>query len=83
MPTLPTVTVTDAQATRILDAYKAKYGTTTQAETVAAYKKELMEHVIQVVLQHEDEVLAHQQVLARQQQIEDLRVTLPDPNTVS
>lgn len=32
MPELPTLTVTQAQADLILEAFKDRYGTTTQAE---------------------------------------------------
>lgn len=83
MPTLPTITVTDPQSTRILDAYKALYGTTTTAETVAAYKKELTQHVVDVVLSHERQVRAEQDRIARDAAVESIRAELPDPNTVA
>lgn len=83
MPTLPTITVTDAQSTRILDAYKALYGTTTTAETVAAYKKELTQHVVDVVLAHERQVIQERDQINREGSLAAIRAELPDPNTAT
>lgn len=80
---LPTITVTDAQAARILEAYKAKFGTTTTAETVAAYKRELALHVRDVVLAHEESEIDKTNRLAKRDQLRTLSGELPDPNTVS
>lgn len=53
MPDLPTITVTAEQQTRILEAYKDMFGTTTNAETVAAYKKMIAQMVRSQVLSYE------------------------------
>lgn len=45
MPDMPTITVTAAQQTQILEAYKDLFGTSTQAETVAAYKQMIADMV--------------------------------------
>lgn len=77
MPTLPTLTVTDDQATRILAAYKAKFGTTTDAETVKAYKAWLQDQVVEAVLAFEHERAkadAEAQIAA---DLDTLRATLP------
>lgn len=75
--TLPTITVTDAQGQRILDAYKARYGTTTQAETVAAYKRELVKHVRAVVLAHEEAQIDRTNSVAKKQALADIDAALP------
>jgi uncharacterized lipoprotein NlpE involved in copper resistance len=76
MPDLPTVTVSAAKATRILDAYKAKFGTTTQEETAAAYRTWLMEAVKDVVLRHESQVLDEAANRAKQDALEALDAEL-------
>lgn len=57
MPDLPTLTVTTEQQTRILNAFKAKYGTSTAAETIAAYKAQLANMIKKVVLDYEKEAI--------------------------
>lgn len=61
MPDLPTITVTAEQQARILEAYKDVFGTTTQAETIAAYKKMLANMVRGEVLSYEQRK-AHAQI---------------------
>lgn len=75
--TLPTITVTDAQGARILDAFKAKYGTTTQAETVAAYKRELVEFVRTTVLSHEASTIDRANNLTKRDQLAAIAAELP------
>lgn len=74
---LPTITVTDAQAARILEAFKAKYGTTTTAETVLAYKRELAEHVRAVVLEHEELQIDRANLMTKRQQMQVVEAALP------
>lgn len=83
MPTLPTLTVTDAQATRILDAFKARFGTTTTAETVAAYKKWLATQVRGTVLAYEAEKMDKAYNDSKRAQLAAMEAEFPDPNTAT
>lgn len=83
MPNLPTISVTDEQSARILAAYQAKYGATTTAETVLAYKRELAEHVKQVVIDHETNLLIEADNRAREAKLAALAAELPDPGAIT
>lgn len=74
---LPTITVTDAQAAHILAAYQARYGTSTTAETVAAYRRWLTRIVREAVLAHELDVIAEQHNDARRAALDALAAELP------
>lgn len=83
MPDLPTVTVTQAQADRILAAFQAKYGTTTIAETATAYRKDLVRYLIRTVQQFEEGAI-HEQFAADVEALRsDLESVMPDPDTVT
>lgn len=58
MPDLPTITVTTDQQTRILAAFQDLFGTATQADTVAEYKKMIARIVKQQVLSYEQKQAA-------------------------
>lgn len=83
MPSLPAPTVTADQATRILAAYQAKYGTTTSAETAAAFKREVLEMVRTTVLDHEARKMMEEQNAARATAMEAVAAELPDPEGVA
>lgn len=61
MPTLPTLTVTQSQADRMLAAY-APYPGATQAETIDAYKEWLRAQIVRYV--SDTEVLQVRQTVA-------------------
>lgn len=82
MPDLPTITVTSAQAQRILDAYQARFGTTTVAETESAYRRELAQHVRDVVITHESRVIDEENNAAKRDALEAVAAELPDPDSV-
>lgn len=82
MPQLPSPTVTDAQATRILAAYKAKYGTTTTAETATAFKREVVEMARQTVLGYEARKMMADQDADRQAAMKVVASELPDSGAV-
>jgi hypothetical protein len=79
---LPTLTVQDAQATRILDAYKAKYGTATTADTARAFRKWLAGEVRAVVIAHEASVIDEANNASKRTALATLRAELPDPDAV-
>ena len=83
MPSLPTITVTDTQQTRILEAYKALYGTTTTADTIAAYKRWLATTVRDVVLAYEGQKIDVSNFAARASAMNALIAALPDPDSVT
>lgn len=83
MATLPTLTVTDAQATRILDAYKARFGTATQAETVTAFRRWLAAEVRSVVVANEARKIDETNNTSKRAAITALESELPDPATVT
>jgi hypothetical protein len=58
MPELPSVTVTEEQQQRILEAYMAYFGTTDVQTTVNAYKKMIADMVRDRVVAHENKKLA-------------------------
>lgn len=80
---LPILTVTDAQATRILEAYKAKYGTATTAETVRAYKQWLAGEVRGVVMIHEASKIDETNNVTKRDTLATLHASLPDPDTIA
>jgi hypothetical protein len=81
--TLPTLTVPDAQGTRILDAYKAKFGTTTNAETATAFKKWLAGEVRAVVVAHEAQQIDETNNANKRTALAAVEAALPDPNSVT
>lgn len=82
MPDLPTLTVTSTQADRILAAFKARYGTTTQAATTTAYKKELARWVRNIVVTEEGNAFSAQQSVDFKAHLDSINSALPDPDTV-
>lgn len=82
MPDLPTLTVTDAQMTVILDAFKAMYGTTTAAETATAYRRALAEMVIEAVRSHQEDLIRQQAEAAITAKNLEVKNFFPDPNTI-
>lgn len=83
MPMMPTFEVTQAQADRILAAYSARYGTTTQAETVLAYKREIAAYVRDTVLNYEADRMQEEANQARQENLAVIEAALPDPTAVT
>lgn len=81
--TLPTLTVTDLQGTRILDAYKARFGTTTQAETVKAFRQWLAAEVRSVVMANEAAVMDEQNNASKRSALALVEASLPDPSAVA
>lgn len=81
--TLPTLTLPDLQGARILDAYKAKYGTTTPAETARAFRRWLAGEVRAVVLAHEASKLDEANNAAKRSQLAAIEADLPDPDQVA
>jgi len=79
---LPTLSVPDAQAARILDAYKAKYGTATTAETARAFRRWLAGEVRAVVLAHEASVIDEANNANKRTALAALHAQLPDPEAV-
>lgn len=77
--TLPTITLTDAQANCILAAFKAKFGTTTTEDTLAAYREWLQEQVASTVLAFEEERLRNEYQSSLEQELSALRGDLPFP----
>jgi len=82
MPTLPTVTVSDTQQARILDAFAARFGTTTAAETARAYKRWLVEQVRAVVVANEAQVMDEANNANKRSALASLEASLPDPGAV-
>lgn len=83
MPDLPTVTVSAAQATRILAAFKARAGVSTQAEAVTAYQAWLTDQVRDVVLTHEGRQLDEAHNTSKRESLEAIRKALPDTPTAT
>ncbi len=79
---LPTLSLPDLQAARVLDAYKAKYGTTTNAETARAFKKWLAGEVRAVVMAHEAQKIDEANNASKRNALAALEVELPDPDAV-
>lgn len=80
---LPTLSVPDPQAARILDAYKAKFDTTTQAETVRAYRQWLAGEVKAVVIAHEAQKIDEVNNTAKRDALAALDLELPDPAAIA
>ena len=53
MPDLPTLTVSDSQMAKILEAFQDLYGTTTPEATATAYKRHLGSLIKEVVISYE------------------------------
>lgn len=79
---LPTLSVPDAQATRILDAFKAQFGTTTTAETARAYKKWLAAQVRVIVLAYEGQRIDETNNASKRSALALIEADLPDPEAV-
>lgn len=79
---LPTLSLPDAQATRVLDAYKAKYGTTTTAETARAFKKWLATEVRAVVMAYESQKIDEANNANKRTSLAAIEADLPDPEAV-
>lgn len=79
---LPILTVQDAQATRILEAFKAHYGTTTTAGTVKAYKQWLATSVRAVVMAHEAQKIDEANNAAKRDALVLVEASLPDPAAI-
>lgn len=77
MPTMPTFDVDDDQAARILAAYKAKFGTTTDQETIEAFRKRQQEMVVNDVLTFEAERAREEAEIKIAADMDALRQTLP------
>lgn len=80
---LPTLTLPDAQATRILDAYKARFGTTTTAETAQAFKRWLAGEIRAVVLAYEAQKIDATNNTTKRDALAQVEASLPDPSTVT
>lgn len=80
--TLPTLTLPDIQGQRILDAYKARFGTTTNAETAVAFKRWLASEIRTVVLAHEAQKIDEANNTSKRNTLKTIEDSLPDPATV-
>lgn len=80
--TLPTLTLPDIQANRILDAYKARFGTTTNAETALAFKRWLADEIRTVVLAHEATKIDEANNISKRDALKAIENSLPDPKTL-
>lgn len=69
MADLPTITVTDDQQIRILSAFKAKFGTNTQQQTILAYKRWLTKILRAEVVSYEIAALDKQSEIDKQEAI--------------
>lgn len=79
---LPTLSLPDLQAARVLDAFKARFGTTTTAETVRAYRRWLAAEVRAVVLAHEAVLIDEGNNARKRDALAALAADLPDPDAV-
>lgn len=77
MVAMPTIEVTKLQADRILAAFKAKYGTTTTAETVEAYKAELTKFIVSTVMNYEADIMVQQEIAERNVKLDAVLSQLP------
>lgn len=80
---LPTLSLPDVQANRVLDAFKAKYGTATTAETVRAFRKWLAGEVRAVVVAYEAQQIDELNNANKRTQLAALEANLPDPDAVT
>lgn len=76
MPNLPTITVSQAQADRIIAAFGAGG---TQAEAVARYKEWLRRQVNEFTKQTELLTLRREHQLAENQKLAEIQDSLPQP----
>lgn len=79
---LPTLSLPDLQAARVLEAYKAKYGTATQAETVRAFRKWLAGEVRAVVIAYEAQKIDEANNASKRSALAAMEADLPDPEAV-
>lgn len=79
---LPTLSLPDIQGNRVLEAFKAKFGTTTTAETARAFKKWLAGEVRAVVLAHESQRLDEVNNANKRTQLAAYEADLPNPDDV-
>lgn len=81
---LPTLSVPDAQATRILDTFKAQVGPdATTPQAVLAYKRWLADKVKETVLAFESTRIDDANATAKAQTLHDLAAALPDAGTIA
>lgn len=83
MATLPTVTITDDQQARILDAFKVRFGTTTPTETIKAYKKWLVQEIRTIVLYQEASKLNVSHSVTMRDALSVIEAALPNPDTAT
>lgn len=81
--TLPSLTLPDAQATRILDAYKARFGTTTTAETATAFRRWLAGEIRTVVMAYEATKIDETNNVSKRDALKAVSDALPDPATIT
>ena len=79
---LPTLTLPDAQATRVLDAFKAQVSTTTTAETARADKRWLADQVRAVVLAYEAGKLDEANTASKRAALAALETELPKADDI-
>lgn len=79
MPTLPTFTVTQAQADQIIAVFTPPGGT--QADAVQAFKNWYKQTVISEVLSRKGAAIDAASFQSRHDQTEVLKNQLPDPST--
>lgn len=79
---LPTLSLPDLQAGRVLEAYKAKFGTTTQAETVKAFKQWLAGEVRAVMYAFEAQKIDEANNASKRDKLALIEADLPDPSAV-
>ncbi len=79
---LPTLSLPDIQGNRVLDAFKAKFGTVTTADTAKAYKKWLAAQVRDIVAQFEAQRLDEVNNATKRTQLAAYMADLPNPDDV-
>jgi hypothetical protein len=79
---LPTLTVPDTQAARVLEAFKAKFATATTAETAKAYRQWLAGEVRAIVLEFEAQRIDEANNTSKRSQLAVIEADLPDPAAV-
>jgi hypothetical protein len=83
MTILPTLAITEDRQARILDAYKARFGTTTTAETARACRRWLAGGVRAVIEAYEAQQIDEANNATKRNALAALRATLPDPDTTT
>lgn len=79
---LPTLSLPDIQANRVLEAFKSHFGTATTAETAKAYRKWLAAQVRTIVIQYEGQKIDEANNVTKRNALASLEVDLPDPETI-